>query len=169
MQLPEQVERLRGMDYNTKIASLTMMNIEAIVAAAEVAANWAHHGSACQGYLGYSVNKDGEKISFNRIPKDESHLWWQAFDESKCTCGIGSLRSLLMDRRLSEAYCKKEMKRIEGFGATQHHTSNVDALMAEVDGLRSDVVATRKECERLKAENEKLERKLSAVQSAASV
>lgn len=157
------------MDYNTKIASLTMINIEAIVKAAETASNRAHHGSTCNGWLGYSVNKAGDRISFDKIPDNERYLWWQAFDEKQCTCGIGALKGLLWDRRLSETYCKKEIKRIEGYGATQHHTSNVDSLKAEVDTLRNEVVEVRDECEQLRAENAKLMRKLGAVKSAATV
>lgn len=91
------------------------------------------------------------------------------FDEKQCTCGLGALRGLLWDHRLSETYCKKEIKRIEGFGATLHHTSNVDSLKAEVDTLRSEIVETRDECEQLKAENAKLVRKLGAVKNAATV
>lgn len=157
------------MDYNTKIASLTMINIEAIVKAAQVASNRAHHGSTCRGWLGYSVNKDGDRCQHADIPDNESYLWWQAFDEKQCTCGLGALKELLWDRRLSETYCKKEIKRIEGFGATQHHTSNVDSLKAEVDTLRNEIVEVRDECEQLRAENAKLIRKLGAVQSAATV
>lgn len=157
------------MDYNTRIASLTMLNIEAIVKAAQEASNRAHHGSTCRGWLGYSVNKAGDRCQYSDIPDNERYLWWQAFDEKQCTCGLGSLKSLLWDRRLSETYCKKEIKRIEGFGATHHHTSNVDSLKAEVDTLRNEVVEVRDECEQLRVENAKLVRKLGAVKSAATV
>ncbi len=62
------------MDYNTKIASLTMLNIEAIVKAAETVSNRAHHGSTCNGWLGYSVNKDGDRISYDKIPDNERYV-----------------------------------------------------------------------------------------------
>lgn len=145
-----------------------MLNIEAIVKAAETASNRAHHGPTCNGWLGYSVNKNGDKISHDDIPKEEQYLWWQAFDEKQCTCGIGVLRKFLWDRHLSETYCKKEIKRIEGFSATQHHTSNVDSLKAEMDTLRQQIVETKNECERLNIENSKLIRKLNAIKNAAT-
>ena len=115
------------------------------------------------------MNKDGDRCQYADIPDNERYLWWQAFDEKQCTCGLGALRGLLWDRRLSETYCKKEIKRIDGFSATQHHTSNVDSLKAEVDTLRNEIVEVRDECEQLRAENAKLIRKLGAVQSAATV
>ena len=157
------------MDYNTKIASLTMLNIEAVVKAAEVASNRAHHGSTCNGFLGYMVNKDGDRINYHDIPMGESHLWWQAFDESQCSCGLGALRRVLWERKLSETYCKKEIKRIEGYGATTHPNANVDSLKAEVDALRSEVIAIREESEKVRDENFKLRRKLNTVQAASKV
>lgn len=157
------------MDYNTRIAGLTMLNIETIVKAAEIASNRAHHGSTCQGFLGYSVNKDGDRKHYGDIPDKDRINWWQAFDETKCSCGLGSLREMLWNRRLSDTYCKKEIKRIEGYGATTHHEANIASLQAEVETLRNEVVMMREESEQVKAENAKLIRKLGAVVGAATV
>lgn len=121
------------MDYNTRIASLTMLNIEAIVKAAQEAANRATHGSTCRGFLGYSVNKDGERRQHHDIPDKEAFLWWQAFDESQCSCGLHALRQMLWEHKLSETYCQKELKRIEGYGATKNENANIQALKTEVD------------------------------------
>lgn len=157
------------MDYNTKIASLTMLNIEAIVKAAQEASKYATHGSTCRGFLGYSVNEAGDRCQYKDIPEKESFLWWQAFDESQCSCGLHALRQMLWDRKLSETYCKKELKRIEGHGATKHENANIEALQTEVDMLRNEVVSIKEENEQIKAESAKLMRKLAAIQSAATV
>lgn len=146
-----------------------MMQIELLAKASEEAANWAHHGSTCRGWSGYSVNENGDRCSHSAIPEKEKHLWWQAFDEAHCSCGLRALRKILWNDGLSETYCKQEIKRIDGYGATRHHVSNIASLQAEVDTLRAEVVEVRKEQDKTEQENAKLTRKLAQIQSAATV
>lgn len=155
------------MSYARNLETLTVGQLEFLAEHALKAAQWAHHGSTCRGWLSYQVNKNGERKAWEDIPKEDRSQWWQAFDETQCSCGLRNLRELLINHSVNKTFRKKEAKRIEGFGATTHSNANVASLKVEVEGLRNEVVEHDEARKKAEEERDKLARRLKQIQEAA--
>lgn len=156
------------MKYELEIGELNIRQINDLYLAVKQAAKWANHGATCRGYLGYATNESGDKIPYDKIPQDEKHLWWQAFDEKQCTCGIKAIRCVLWSDRLKKHYYSTTKPR--AYVPFQPSPDDlIDTLREEIQtlrqGLEDQTVLREKSDETIR----KLERKLSQILSAATV
>lgn len=152
------------MNYNLNVERLTVRDAQDVLIAAQKAANWASHGGTCRGWQPFSINqRTRERKATRDVDPNDRELWWQEFDESKCTCGLLELKKLTVNHRLTDAMSKSLRKGGFNVGAD----TNEKRLGLEIDELRLKLTETLAELDEAHDANAKLQRKLQQIKDAA--
>jgi peptidoglycan hydrolase CwlO-like protein len=72
---------------------------------------------------------------------------------------------MLWEKPLTNAYCDKTLKRLEGYGATVNENANIQSLQKEVDFLRGKIVDLEEENTKLTEKQTQYEQKIAKLKA----